>query len=79
VDVPLVIGGKLVDDDQIRRSVLVGSSPDRLADGFNQFVFIGERARFELRIELRAAHRKLEAASCGGNHDETTDRALVTK
>ena len=58
---------------------LLGPSPDRLADCFNEFVFVGELARLELGIELLAAHGKLEAASCRGNHDETTDRALVTR
>jgi hypothetical protein len=56
----------------------LGSRPDRLADCFNEFVFVGKRARLELGIELRAAHCKLETASSGGNHDEMTDGALVT-
>ena len=52
---------------------------DDLAHGFNEFVFVGESACLELRVELPAAHRKLEAASLGGNHDETTDLALKTR
>ena len=52
------------------------SSPDRLADGCDQFVFVGELACLEFGIELLAAHGQLEAASSGGNHDEATDGAL---
>ena len=59
-------------------TLLVGSSPDRLADCFNEFVFVGEGARLELGIEFRTSHRKLEAAACGRNHDKATDGALVT-
>jgi hypothetical protein len=63
---------------RVRGSVLVGSSPNRLADCFNQLIFVGERTRLELGIDLCAAHGKLETASSGGNHDETADGALVT-
>jgi hypothetical protein len=62
-----------------RASLQACSSPDRLADGFNEFVFVGELACLELGIELLAAHGQLEAASCGGNHDEVSDDALVTR
>ena len=43
--------------------VLMGSSPDRLANRFDHIVFVGKLARFELGIELRATHCELEAAS----------------
>jgi hypothetical protein len=63
----------------IREEHATCSRPDDLAHGFNEFVFVGESACLELRVELPAAHGKLEAASLGGNHDETTDRALKTR
>jgi hypothetical protein len=65
--------------DWARGSLSVGSSPERFADRFNQLVFVGELARLELGVELPAAHGKFEAASCGGNHDESTNGALVTR
>jgi hypothetical protein len=59
------------------RRLQPSSSPDHRADGFNEFVLVGECARLELRVELLAVNYQLEAAPFGGNHDETTDRAFV--
>jgi uncharacterized protein (DUF433 family) len=67
------------DEGRFETSEEQRSSPDRLADGFDQFDFVGELARLEFGIELFAAHGQLEAASGGGNHDEATDAALVSR